>query len=997
MQAVTSPSLVGRQADLEWLGEALDDSLRGSTRAVLVGGEAGIGKTRLVNEFVSRLSDPTIVLRGQSVDLDRDAPPYAPIVAVLRALAREVGDDALLEASGPAADTLRVLVPELGGLDEDRDSTRRGGAERLYDAVAGMLENIARSRPLVVVIEDVQWADQATLGILRFLVRVIEHSRILFVVTFRSDELGRGSALRAWLPELDRNRRVSRRELARLSRAQAWEMATAILGSPPDDQELSVVYERTEGVPFFIEEFIGCESFVNLDSFPETLRGILLARYEVLSDTTQRIMRLLAAGGACVEHKLLVLVCDDSADDIDSAAREAVAASVLVIQGTAYAFRHALVREAIHELLLPGERVRFHTRYAQALESRQGELSTDATAISYHWMAAHNTQNAFSASIAAMGQARNSYAFSTAARMGERAIELWDQVPDAERLAGRTRVELLADTSYILRNAGESDRAIALIDEAISTSDPAELEPAAVEPGAVELRARMLRDKASYLANVGQVGSITLLRQALEVLGTEPRSDVRANILGELAARLMLEARFDQAVETANAAYAEAVAVDSKPRMSVAANIRGTSRLSLGEIDEALDDLAMAGELAAGHDSARLRYWVNYSDAMNLIGRYEDAVRAAEEGAERARLRGVERTSGVMLMANVIGPLFALGQTRRADELLDRALELDAPIGFSAFLRRLKLQSTLWSGDSALAERMLRGWRSSLILQSRIDAQARSGLAAVGAEIALARGNVGDAWTEARIIFGPDHRVYPAYDLPLLAIAARVLAAARSTGMSLVDGEFDDVESRLRAAIARLSTWPTAPVYAAVVAAELGGHRHTGTDPDLWSLAVTASSATTAPAQFAPYAAFRLAQAFAGVADRSSARLWSQTARVAAEKIGLGLVVAQIVELEHRVGMATAGLSKTGGETEEQAVDAGSIETLLTVRERQVLELIAQGLSNRQVAERLFISVKTASVHVSNILRKTGATSRTEAAYFARDLGGAHTRPVESA
>lgn len=967
---MTSPSLIGRQGDLESLRDTFGDSLSGSTRTVLLGGEAGIGKTRLVDEFLAQLASETIVLRGQSVDLDRDAPPYAPIVAALRALARTVGDEAVVEAAGPAADTLRVLLPELGGHDEERDAARRGGAERLYDAVATTLENIARSRPLVVVIEDVHWADQATLGILRFLVRVIEQSRILFVITFRSDELGRGSSVRAWLPELDRNRRVSRRELTRLNRAQARQMATAILGSPPDDHELSVVYERTDGVPFFIEEFIGCESFINVDSFPETLRGILLARYELLGDTTQRILRLLAAGGTCVEHELLALVCEESADDIDSAAREAVAASVLVVEGTAYAFRHALVREAIHDLLLPGERVRFHTRYAQALESRQGELSTDATAISYHWMAAHNVQNAFLASIAAMGQARDSYAYSTVARMGERAIELWDQVPDAELLAGRTRVELLTETSYVLRNAGESDRAIALIDEAIGAADPSNL----------ELSARMLRDKASYLANVGQVGSIALLRQALVVLGDAPKSVTRAIILGELAARLMLEARFDQAVETADAAYAEAVAVDSKPRMSVAANVRGTARLSLGEIDEAFDDLALARELAAGNDSARLRFWVNYSDAMNLLGRFEDAVRAAEQGAERARLRGVERTSGAMLMSNVIGPLFALGQTQRADELLDRALELDPPIGFSTFLRRLKLQSTLWSGDPALAERMLRGWRATLNLQSRIDAQARSGLAAIAGEIALARGHVGEAWREVSIILDPAHRVYPAYDLPLLSIAARIVATARSTGMLLEGAGLDELETRLRTALAGLSLWPTALVHTTIVAAELGGPRHTGTDPELWMHAVTASGDPTAPAQFVPYAAFRLAEAFANAGDRSSARLWAETARLGAEKIGLGLIVAQVIDLEHRVGS-----SKT---VAGHAEDAGSIETLLTTRERQVLDLIAQGFSNRQVAERLFISVKTASVHVSSILRKTGAATRTEAAYLARDLAG---------
>ncbi len=1013
MQTTTCPSLIGREADLEALRDACGESLEGLTRTVIVGGEAGIGKTRLVDEFLRELQSETIVLRGQSIDLDRDAPPYAPIIAALRALALELGDKALLDASGPASDALLMLLPELGDRDEVGDSARRGGADRLYEAVAGTLENVARSRPLVIMIEDLHWADQGTLALLRFLVRVIERARILFVFTFRSDELARGGHLRAWLPEIDRNRRVARLELARLTRRQVRQMATAILGSTPDTRELGVVFQRTDGVPFFIEELISCERFVSVDSLPGTLRDILLARYEILGDATQQILRLLAAGGARVEHELLALVSDASVEDIDSAAREAVYAGVLVVDETSYAFRHALVREAIHDQLLPGERVRFHTRYAQALESSQGASSIDATAISYHWMAAHSVKNAFSASITAMMQARKSYAFSTAARMGERAIELWDQVTDAEELSGRSRVELLAETSYILRNAGESDRAISLIDEAIAESSPAH----------PELYAKMLRDKASYLANVGHTGSITLLRQALLVLSDQPRSVLRANILGELAARLMLKARFEQAVETADQAYSEALEVDSKPRMSVAANIRGFSRLSLGDIDHGLSDLALAGELATENDSARLRYWVNQSDAMHLLGRFDDAIRIAEEGAERARQRGVERTSGVMLLSNVIGPLFALGQTQRADELLDRALELDPPIGYSAHLQRLKLQSILWSGDTALAERKLRGWRTALSLQFRIDAQSRLGFAAIAGEIALAGNSVREAWKEVSVILDPNHRSFPAYDLPVLTVAARVVATARATGMSLAQGEgatdttnVDDLEAQLRTALAESSTWPTASAYLAIFNAEFGGPRRTGTDPVLWMLAVTASGVPTASAQLAPYATFRLAEAFANAGDRPSARSWAESAREGAEKIGMGLIVARVLELQRRVGAVktdsatpgsartgptktgpartgpartssatTAGMKIEGGGIEAQGADAGSIEMLLTKRERQVLDLVAQGLSNRHIAERLFISVKTASVHVSNILRKTGATTRTEAAYVARN------------
>jgi DNA-binding CsgD family transcriptional regulator/tetratricopeptide (TPR) repeat protein len=992
----TSPLLIGRENDLDSLRTAVRESRAGSTRTVVVSGEAGIGKTRLVAEFLSHVPADTIVLRGQCIDLDRDAPPYAPIVTPLRALVAEIGEAAMLEATGSAAslsrDALAILLPELGETDVP-EAQRRGGPDRLYDAVATVLENVARTRPLVLIIEDLHWADQATLGLLRFLLRVVEESRILFVLTFRSDELGRGHPLRAWLPELDRNRRVSRLELPRLNRRQVRQLSTALLGTPLDAYDLGIVFQRTDGVPFFIEEILGCD-FETVESFPDTLRDILLARYETLSEPTQRILRLIAAGGVRVEHELLADVSDATPDTIDDAAREAVAARVLVVDDTAYSFRHALVREAIHDELLPGERMRFHTCYAQALEDRQGAPSVDSTAISYHWMAAHNLRAAFTASLTAMAQARASFANSTAARMGERAIELWEQVPDAEALADRTRVELLAETSYILRNAGESERAIALIDEAIASSSTAE----------VDVYAKLLRDKASFLANIGHTGSIDLLREALTVLEGRPRSVLRANVLGELAARLMLEALFDEAVATADSAYTEAEEVDSRPRMSVAANIRGISRLSLGEIDGGLADLALAGELAEGNESARLRYWVNESDAMNLLGRFDEAIRIAEAGAERARQRGVERTSGAMLMLNVIAPLFSLGESRRANEMLDRALELDPPIGFSAHLQRMKLQATVWSGDTALAEKLLRGWRAPLSLQLRIDAQSRLGLGAVAGEIALARGNVAEAWREVSVVLAPEHRTFPAHDLPVLAIAARVLGCARASGVVLGDADdgsdadggdhgddLDEIESRLREALALVADWPTAGAFVALFEAELGGPERAGSDCALWAAAVEAAGSPIAPAQLEPYARYRHAEALAAGGDRAGARLRANEARLAAERSEMGLIIDRVADLERRVGLVRiAGGRDSGGgtiATDEIALPAvRSVEDDLTERERQVLTLIAQGLSNRQIAEQLFISAKTASVHVSNILRKTNTSSRTEAAFLARSF-----------
>jgi DNA-binding CsgD family transcriptional regulator/tetratricopeptide (TPR) repeat protein len=966
-------ALIGRDRDLESARTALAEAANGSTRTLLIGGEAGIGKTRLVSEFVAGLSDDVLVVHGQCLDFDRDAPPYGPLASVLRQFLEVCGADAFVQAAGPTYDAITVLLPELAQPESGHtpsDDSLQSGRGRLYSAIAAVFEGIARLRSTVVIIEDLHWSDRATLDVLRFLLKVIDGSPILFLVTFRTDELAPGHPLRTWLPELERNRRVTRTDLGRLSRAQVKKMIAASWGDLPTRTEIDLIFSRSDGVPFFVEELAdGGREAAMRTAFPVTLRGILLARYDALEDGAQRLLRVIAAGGERVEHQLLLHVMEGDERSIDTAARQAVAADVLVVDGTAYAFRHALMREAIHDQLLPGERVRFHTRYAQALSERGLDSPVDAGHISYHWMAAHNLRNAFTASLTAMQQAKDSYATQAAARMGERALELWESVPDASHLAGRSRVELLSDTAYILRNAGESERALALIDEALA--EDAHEHGTSASP---QRRAEMLRNKASFLANLGRAGSVELLREALGMLADGSATVLRANVLGELAARLMLEARFDEAVETADRAFTEALTVDSATRMSVAANIRGFSLLCLGKITEGLDDLARAGELAlGGTDSARLRYWVNQSDALNLLGRFEDAARVAREGVEAATRRGVERTSGAILASNVIAPLYALGRSEHANELLDAALELDPPIGFSAPLRRLKLRATLWGGDVDGAAQLLHRWQGALDRQRRIDAQSDRGLACIVAEIALERDDPRQAWRASSVLLEPGRRSFAAYDLPLLAVAARALTALPHE--ALEHAARVSAEARLRAILESMMWWPTADVYAAVFDAELGGNTHAGGDPSLWEHAVTATSQAGATAQLLPYASYRLAIALLGRSDRAGALTQARAALERGQRIGYGLIVRRVRELLDSAGLA-----------DDAASDVSSHSTIahLTDRERQVLALLTEGLTNREIAQRLYISVKTASVHVSNILRKTGTSSRTQAAYLTR-------------
>lgn len=971
--------MIGRESDLAALREELA-AVADGPRAVVIGGEAGIGKSRLIAEFLSEAAEKATVLTGRSVDVGSDGAPYAPFTAILRQLVDAIGLDAVLAAAGPGSGVLSILLPELSTADEP---TARTGAERLYELVTVLFETVSTPRPLVVAIEDIHWTDTATLELVRFVIRMMERGRFLLLLSYRSDEVLRGHPLRSYLPELDRTRRATRWELARLSRAQVATQAEQILGRVPDSATVDRVYQLSEGVPFFVEELIGIEHLGTGEDLPETLRELLLARYERLSEAGQRLLRLLSAGGVCVAHDLLDAVFEGSADELDAAAREAVVAHVLAADTTEYSFRHALVREAVHADLLPGERTRFHTRYAVALEEAGGS----AGQISYHWMAAHDLRRAFIATLEAMEESRRSYAYRAAAAMGDRALELWDRVDDAEQLAGRSRTELLSRTASALRNAGDSERALALVNVAIA--DAAALSP--------DQRARLLRDKAQYLANLSRPGSVELLQEALAIAPEKPGDGLRAQLLAEVAGRLMLEARYEEAISTSTQSIAEAAEEDSA-RRSVAHTVRGTVLVNHGAIEEGLADLEVARVLAGSDTGPLLRNAVNASDVMNLLGRFDDAVRIAQAGVEQAKLRGVERTSGVMLASNTVEPLLALGRLDLAEHMLDPALELDPPPGFRVHLQRMKLWLTLWRGDPIRAEDLLRRWRKGMLVQAEIEMQSRLGFARVAAEIAFARGDAATAWRDASVVISDARRSIPAYDLPLLAVAARALAelGARRAGdtsaehgsgvgvsqsadpASAVDS--GEAAHALLGVLGELTGWPTYPVWAPVVEAELAAvrgepHAHVIA---AWDRAAEAAQGTGAPAHLLPYALLRHAQANATAGDRAAAERSVAEARRLADRLGFGLLVDAADEL---TASALPGRHVTARHT-----TASGGEPVLTDREAQVLALIEQGLSNKQIGERLYISAKTASVHVSSILRKVGASSRTEAVYRAAQV-----------
>ncbi|MCU1418587.1 MAG: helix-turn-helix transcriptional regulator [Schumannella sp.] len=945
--------MVGRAPELDELLGIAETALEGDPRIVVIGGEAGIGKTRLTEEFTSRLAGDAVVVTGQCVEFGTVGLPYVPLAGIFRGLAAAFGSDAVFEAAGAGRPALQGMIE--GAAPVERDE--RMGIERLDEVVTTLLEQLSARRPLVVIIEDLHWADAATLDVLRFAARVLTGGHLLLVLTYRTDDVGRGHPLRAFLAELERNRRTRRIPLGRLTAEEVRTQVALLLGSAPSPDQARVLFDRSEGVPFFVEELLCVEQVVNGGPVPETMRELLLGRYESLGSDARAVVRVLAAGGARVDHDVVTEVADIDDAVLDDSLREAVDAGVIVVDGRGYDFRHALVREAVSAELLPGESARLHTGYARSLSARScdpTQRAARAVLVSYHWMEAHDLEKAFAASLEGARLSRAAFAYTSAAQLGERALALWDQVPDPVGASGGSHVELLDFTAVSWRNAGEPQRALATIELALGEADPSQRETVA----------RLLRNKGMMLNVDGRSEAIGVFEQALAVLGADGDRMLRANILGEVAAQYMVSGRVDEAIAASTEALEIAPPTAHRSR-SVAANIRGGTLLHEGRIDEGMADYDRAREYAQGDRDALLRYYVNSSDTMNLLGRFAESIALAEQGYELAREAGVERTSGAILTVNTVDPLFALGEWRRADALIDRSLELNPPVVFRNYLRRAKVRSVLWSGDPAAALAHFEHWAPSLTELAEFENQTRAGLALDLADVQFALGDLDAAWAWASPLVTETRIASAGWELPLAPTVARILARRREAGRW---GSMDAEEARLREVIAR-DAWPTRPIWSAFVDAELSGDDRTGTDVAVWLRAREAVQSPEAPALARLLVEYGLARAQVLSGDRADAAETLSRLRASAAAVGAGLIVTWAGELESRAGLAGRATAVDGDR--------------LTGREQQVLDLVAEGLSNGQIAERLYISRKTVSVHVSAILRKTGAASRTEAVRLA--------------
>ena len=972
MLRISGDRLVGRDGELRRLLDLLDDAAEGHPTHALISGDAGVGKTRLVSELAARAADQHFtVLSGRCAELGESI-PYLPLADALRDATSGPEPDQALQAAIAARPVLGRLLPDREASPAPADVP--GLAQQLlFGAVLGMLAELAAQRPVLLVLEDLHWADRSTRDLLTFLSRVLHREKVAVVVTYRADDLHRRHPLRPVVAELLRLPGVTAIELAPLGYADMADHLSALATAPLSAATLHRIVTRSEGNPYYAEELLAAGNGKAGSMLPTGLAALLLARFEQVSEPAQQVLRAAAVAGRRVEEDMVRDAAGLAPADFEAAVRESVAHQLLVPDGgQGYAFRHTLIREAIYGDLLPTERTRLHARFAELLAdpARLDAVPGTAAELAQHCLASHDISGAFAASVRAAKEAEQLAAPAEASRHYEEALGLWQRVSEPEELAGMDRYTLGFRSATSTAASGDVARAVHKLRRLRGFLDDGR------DP---ELASRTCERLAYFLLETEATGdAVAAARAAVDVLPADSVSWKRARALATYAQTLM----YARDARAADAPWVEADALVTLAQLSEGSGrVEQAIALYTAAHQQARDAQMLGVELRAAFQLARSRL-----ERGDLAG----AVETAHEGVARAEEKGLGLAPyGLDLEYLHYLAHYAEGSWDHAADLAD-SFPVRVTTVAEARLSAMALFVEVGQGNPVVGER--RAWLEPFWPGDRFGEYIARGLLA---EHALWRGDPDGALAEveAALVTQADE---DGYAPPVIRVAAIGLAAhATRVARARATGDEQAVKAELKAArrligVAREgAAYPRQPKFVlgidgrgwlARAEAEWGRVRGKN-DPAAWQAVVDA---------FGPgfvyesaRARWRLAEALAGTGQREEAEHEWKLATDAAERLAAVPLLTALADVARRARLGPRPASYPPG------VLAG-----LTAREREVLELLSEGMSNREIADRLFIAPKTASVHVSNILAKLGASSRTEAAAIAYRQGPAAEEPA---
>ncbi len=917
---VSGGQLIGRERELGRVCALLDQAAAGEPIVALVSGDAGIGKTRLIAELAARAAERDFtVLSGRCAELG-DSVPYLPLADALRNA-----------TTGPSAapELLAALAarPVLGRLLPDRGSAEQPGADvpgmaqqQLFGAVLGMLAEIAADRPVLLILEDLHWADRSTRDLVTFLSRVLHRERVAVIATYRTDDLHRSHPLRAVVGELIRLPSVTAVELGPLPGPAMAQYLTSLAGRRLEAAAVDAIIRRAEGNAYYAEELLAASA--DGSELPAGLAGLLLARVERLSPAAQQVLRAAAVAGRRMDDEVVRQASGLAAPEYEEGVRESVANQLLVPDGDeGYAFRHALIREAIYADLLPGERTRLHARLAELLsdETRLAAVPGSAAELAHHYLASHDIPGAFAASVRAGREAERLAAPAEAHRHFDQALALWERVSEPEKLAGVDRGWLAFDSANNTAASGDVVRAVhqlrRLRDLLVAAADPV-------------LVNRVGERLAYFLLETAEVTAAAEAAEiAVDVLPADPPRWERARAQATHAQTLLYLLQ-DEAPARAEAEQARKAA-----RLAGAPWVEADALVTLGLLEERtgrpeeavrLFTLANRQAIDAGVLGVQLRAAFELSRTHLERGDLTDASKTAHEGLRLAEEAGLGLAPyGLDLQYTHYLAHYADGAWDHAQQVADGFVVRVTSVA-EARLSAMALFIDVARGSQKVTER--RAWLRPFWPADGFGAYIARGLLA---EHALWQGDAETASREAAEIVDAQVKDMSGHSPPVIRVAAIGLSAqadlaarARAAGDAAAAAAAVDAARQLVEAAREGAAYRRRPKFALGVEgrawlarAEAEWRRaQDDNDPAAWQAVLD----TFGPGFVYESARsrWRLAEALAEAGRRDEAQQEWLLAFGAADRLGALPLRAALLDLARRARLRTSPAAGPAGRAE---------------------------------------------------------------------------------
>lgn len=977
--SLVSPELVGRGSQVARLDDALRRARGGFPSIVLMRGEAGVGKSRLLQEFLSAARDESVTtLSGSCVDVSAGDLPFVPFRTAFRHLVQTRAPEDLAQLFETSWRDMQVLLPELAA-GSRRVERQSPGSPHVFEVVTSVVTQMAREHCVVFAVDDAQWADQSTLQLLRYLTLGGAPLPLLVVVAYRGEELPSDPTRQRAFEELSRCA-ADVVTVSPLSGEQV-EQLVRCLGVELTDPAMRRLQARCAGLPFLVEELAAAEQEGLTRGIPGRLRDVVRLRLGRLSGPARLVVTLVAVAARSMSHGVLSGAADLGSHDLAEALDEALNSHLLVEDrdDASYGFRHAVAREIVHDELRTAVRLDHHARLAAALEAelRDDAYATRLCEVAFHWSrTVGHEPDAMRAALLAARASTRANAHPEAARQYEHVMGLWPTVADPEAVCGTDLVTLSTEAAEAAHWAGSTDVALRHIDRALDAA------PADHAETMVGLQER--RTLYSWL------DSGTLAR------GPDLLAQISGTVTGERmrASDLMQSGRYAESLDAARSAIHLARRFGNTYEEIRASVMLGVGLAMTGAVADGVSILgqALQDALRREDDETTITTQINLSFVLLVDGQWQEAARVALQGLEDAEKRGTSGADGALLAPNAAEALIRLGRLAQATRILKRALDADPPPAVSRVLLLSLAEADVLSARFSDADAALRSIAAGGGLD---DFQFQQQMSSVEAELQLWHPSAGHAVAldDLRRSLGSSLSDVAGEDLPLAArsfwLGVRADADAATVATLARDdhrvSELADDALRLqqsaRALQGRaLSGGVRAQLdrFIALIAAEVSRLRGSPA-PDLWR---AAEAAAAGDAYLHSYSLWRLGSSLRAVHRRRDAGVALREAYGVADDAGLRVIADAVTVAGHSLGIRV---------DRQAAAPTPAPRPIspfnLTPRELEVLALLVQGFTNRRIARALGMAEKTASVHVSRILGKLSVSGRGEAVARAYEVG----------